>query len=149
MEPAAANACHRKKTQAEIIGKEEKEEQRRISSIKAEYEADMQKELHSQGRIPNVCKILPTNWLNWIKNFLSLRKTRHWSSNIRKINGIDRPYPRMATGTRRTETSAPAGTGNAESGNIFPARKNRPSEQRTGRSGRKCKGIAKELGSLQ
>mgnify|MGYP001335128956 FL=1 len=38
-----------KKTQAEIIGKEEKEEQRRISSIKAEYEADMQKELHSQG----------------------------------------------------------------------------------------------------
>lgn len=49
MEPAAANACHRKKTQAEIIGKEEKEEQRRISSIKAEYEADMQKELHSQG----------------------------------------------------------------------------------------------------
>lgn len=29
----------------------------------------------------------------------------------------------MATGTRRTETSAPAGTGNAESGNIFPARK--------------------------
>lgn len=49
MEPAAANACHRKKTQAEVIGKEEKEEQRRISSIKAEYEADMQKELHSQG----------------------------------------------------------------------------------------------------
>ena len=40
-----------------------------------------------RGRIPNVCKILPTNWLNWIKNFLSLRKTRHWSSNIRKING--------------------------------------------------------------
>lgn len=40
-----------------------------------------------RGRIPNVCKILPTNWLNWIKNFLSLRKTQHWSSNIRKING--------------------------------------------------------------
>ena len=38
-----------KKTQAEVIGKEEKEEQRRISSIKTEYEADMQKELHSQG----------------------------------------------------------------------------------------------------
>ena len=38
-----------KKTQAEIISKEEKEEQQRISSIKAEYEADMQKELHSQG----------------------------------------------------------------------------------------------------
>ena len=38
-----------KKTQAEAIGKEEKEEQRRISSIKTEYEADMQKELHSQG----------------------------------------------------------------------------------------------------
>lgn len=38
-----------KKTQAEVISKEEKEEQRRISSIKAEYEADMQKELHSQG----------------------------------------------------------------------------------------------------
>ena len=37
----------------------------------------------------------------------------------------------------------------AESGNICSARKNRPSEQRTGRSGRKCKGIAKELGSLQ
>ena len=37
-----------KKTQAEVIGKEEKEEQRRISSIKTEYEADMQKELHSQ-----------------------------------------------------------------------------------------------------
>ena len=38
-----------KRTQAEVIGKEEKEEQRRISSIKTEYEADMQKELHSQG----------------------------------------------------------------------------------------------------
>ena len=38
-----------KKTQAEVIGKEEKEEQRRISSIKTEYVAVMQKELHSQG----------------------------------------------------------------------------------------------------
>lgn len=38
-----------KKAQTEVISKEEKEEQRRISSIKAEYEADMQKELHSQG----------------------------------------------------------------------------------------------------
>lgn len=38
-----------KKAQADLIGKEEKEEQQRISSVKAEYEADMQKELHSQG----------------------------------------------------------------------------------------------------
>lgn len=38
-----------KRIQTEAIGKEEKEEKQRISSIKAEYEADMQKELHSQG----------------------------------------------------------------------------------------------------
>ena len=38
-----------KKAQADLIGQEEKNEQRRISSVKAEYEADMQKELHSQG----------------------------------------------------------------------------------------------------
>ena len=38
-----------KKSQADLIGQEEKNEQRRISSVKAEYEADMQKELHSQG----------------------------------------------------------------------------------------------------
>lgn len=49
MEQATTGSCRRKRTQAEVIGKEEKEEQRRISSIKTEYEADMQKELHSQG----------------------------------------------------------------------------------------------------
>lgn len=38
-----------KKARTELISKEEKDEQRRISSIKAEYEGDMQKELHSQG----------------------------------------------------------------------------------------------------
>lgn len=35
--------------QADAIRKEDKEEQRRISSIKGEYETEMQKELHSQG----------------------------------------------------------------------------------------------------
>lgn len=38
-----------KQVQTATIGKDEKSEQRRISSIKAEYEAEMQKELHSQG----------------------------------------------------------------------------------------------------
>lgn len=38
-----------KNEQAENIRKEEREEQRRIASVKADYENEMQKELHSQG----------------------------------------------------------------------------------------------------
>lgn len=51
-----------KQAQTEIIRKEEQKEQRRIASIKAEYETDMQKELHSQGadteRLQNIADLL-------------------------------------------------------------------------------------------
>lgn len=77
-----------KKTQAEVIGKEEKEEQRRISSIKTEYEADMQKELHSQGADTERLQDIANQLVQLEKSFLSLRRMRHWSSNTKKTNGI-------------------------------------------------------------
>lgn len=139
-----------KKTQAEVIGKEEKEEQRRISSIKTEYEADMQKELHSQGadteRLQDIANQLAQleKELSFIKEnaTLVIEYQKDKRDLIDRIPGWQREHDEQ-------KTSAPIGTGNAESGNILPTRKNRPSEQRMGRSGRKCKGTAKEPGGLQ
>lgn len=88
MEQATTGSCRRKKTQAEVIGKEEKEEQRRISSIKTEYEADMQKELHSQGADTERLQDIANQLVQLEKSFLSLRRMRHWSSNTKKTNGI-------------------------------------------------------------
>lgn len=100
MEQATTGSCRRKKTQAEVIGKEEKEEQRRISSIKTEYEADMQKELHSQGADTERLQDIANQLAQLEKSFLSLRRMRHWSSNTKRQTGFDRPYSRMATGAR-------------------------------------------------
>lgn len=88
MEQATTGSCRRKKTQAEVIGKEEKEEQRRISSIKTEYEADMQKELHSQGADTERLQDIANQLVQLEKSFLSLRRMRPWSSNTKKTNGI-------------------------------------------------------------
>lgn len=150
MEPAAANACHRKKTQAEIIGKEEKEEQRRISSIKAEYEADMQKELHSQGadteRLQDIANQLAQldKELSFIKEnaTLVIEYQKDKRDLIDRIPGWQREHNEQKRLLQQERETLRAETSSLQE-------KNRPSEQRTGRSGRKCKGIAKEPGSLQ
>lgn len=56
------NLNNEKSAQADNIRKEDKEEQQRIASVKAEYENDMQKELHTQGadteRLQNIAEQL-------------------------------------------------------------------------------------------
>lgn len=62
MEQTVAKSEQRKSAQADNIRKEDKEEQQRIASVKAEYENDMQKELHTQGadteRLQNIAEQL-------------------------------------------------------------------------------------------
>ena len=56
------NLTNEKAEQAETIRKEEQEEQKRIASVKADYENEMQKELHTQGadteRLQDIAKQL-------------------------------------------------------------------------------------------
>lgn len=56
------NLTNEKKKQADTIQQEEQEEQKRIASVKADYENDMQKELHKQGadteRLQDIAKQL-------------------------------------------------------------------------------------------
>ena len=56
------NLANEKKKQADTIQQEEQEEQKRIASVKADYENDMQKELHKQGadteRLQDIAKQL-------------------------------------------------------------------------------------------
>lgn len=66
-----------KNIQQENIRKEEKEEQKRINAGKAQHEAEMQKELHSQGadteRLQNIA-----NQLGQIEQELSfIKNTQH------------------------------------------------------------------------
>lgn len=100
MEQATTGSCRRKKTQAEVIGKEEKEEQRRISSIKTEYEADMQKELHSQGADTERLQDIANQLAQLEKELSFIKENATLVIEYQKTNGIDRPYSRMATGAR-------------------------------------------------
>ena len=62
-----------------------------VSELKREedvYKRPCRKSFTRREQIPNGCKTLPTNWSNWKKSFLSLRRMRHWSSNTKKTNGI-------------------------------------------------------------
>lgn len=62
MERTSAQSDKRKEKQADTIQQEEQEEQKRIASVKADYENDMQKELHKQGadteRLQDIAKQL-------------------------------------------------------------------------------------------
>ena len=109
----------------------------------------MQKELHSQGadteRLQDIANQLAQleKELSFIKEnaTLVIEYQKDKRDLIDRIPGWQREHDEQ-------KTSAPIGTGNAESGNILPTRKNRPSEQRMGRSGRKCKGTAKRTWRL-
>ena len=99
-------------------------------------------------QIPNVCKTLPTNWpagkeLSFIKEnaTLVIEYQKDKRDLIDRIPGWQREHDeqkrllQLERETLRVETSS-------------LQEKNRPSEQRMGRSGRKCKGNCKRTWRL-
>lgn len=65
-----------------------KEEQRRISSIKTEYEADMQKELHSQGADTERLQDIANQLAQLEKELSFIKENATLVIEYQKTNGI-------------------------------------------------------------
>ena len=100
--------AHEKDTQAGSIRLEDKEEQQRIATEKAEYERQMKQELHSQGPTPNVCNRLAVSCAISTGNCSSSRSTPPCSSSTRRTSATSSTTFRNGSVNRRNRNASSA-----------------------------------------